>query len=704
MDHDRPSRRRYVLPALVAALILLSVGMVIWRVDLSPKVESDFFFSTDDPQLQASERIGELFPSRPQILITAAGEDVLAEDYLERLRALGDELKALDGIHSVQSLTHGPPSLQAVPGSPLWSRLLLGDSPNTSLLIATVEDGAGGGLVSQVEEIVDRRHSPAFALRVSGVPYVVELIRRHLERDLRVFSTAALLIFGLLIAVIYRSLRIVAGTLISCLGACAVTLTGLHLAGKSIGLLTANIVTIVFVLTLSHIVFLTANWRRETDPDAVARAVRVTFGASFWCMATTFLGFSSLLFVSAKPLRELGFAGAFGTAVAIAVAYGLYPAFLQPRGGGGEGRTGTARFPLRSGAGVVAGAAVVTVAAAFGLPRLDTDPDMLSYFEDGSDIRTGIELVDRNGGSSPLLIVVGAGEGQGEERLDVRPAVARLGKIQQAFDDDPAVGVSLSLPLLIAEARRVPVAFLLSDEQIVDLLDSDNFDHIARSFITPERTEALFFLRMHEGERREPRRAVLERLLGHVAAAGFEPRLVGGLYELQAQLGELVRRSLLAGLAGLLVLFLVIAVVVGRSPRTVLAMGSLVSVPILVLGLLGHLGRPLDVISSPAVNVAIALGIDSMIHLVLAVRRHRRAGDGETDAWRAARDELWQPIAGAMLILAAGFGIFGLSSFPPTQRFGLAVAGGTAAAAFMALFVLPWLATRGRPSGERPAE
>ncbi|MEE8522872.1 MAG: MMPL family transporter, partial [Thermoanaerobaculia bacterium] len=436
---------------------------------------------------------------------------------------------------------------------------------------------------------------------------------------------------------------------------------------------------------------------RETGPGAVSKAVRVTFSASFWCMATTLLGFSSLLFVSAKPLRELGFAGAFGAAVAIAVAYGLYPAFLRPLG---EGRGGgrTPRFPLRTGAGAVAAAAILTVVAAFGLPRLDTDPDMLSYFAAGSEIRTGIELVDENGGSSPLLIVaddggdVGGGEPGG--RLDSRSALERLARIQKAFDEDPAVGVSLSLPLLIAEARRVPVTFLLSDEKLVDLLDTENFDHIARSFITPDRTRTLFFLRMHEGERQESRRAVLERLKSRVTAEGFQPRLVGGLYELQAQLGELVRRSLLNGLAGLLVLFLVIAAVVGRSLATVLAMGSLVSVPILVLGVLGHLGRPLDVISSPAVNVAIALGIDSMIHLVLAVRRHRRAGDSDIHAWQAARDQLWQPIAGAMLILAAGFGIFGLSSFPPTQRFGLAVAGGTAAAAFMALFVLPWLATR----------
>ena len=89
--------------------------------------------------------------------------------------------------------------------------------------------------------------------------------------------------------------------------------------------------------------------------------------------------------------------------------------------------------------------------------------------------------------------------------------------------------------------------------------------------------------------------------------------------------------------------------------------------------------------------VAIALGIDSMIHLVAAVRRHR---DSQADPWRAARDELWQPITGAAIILAGGFGIFTLSSFPPTSRFGLAVALGTLAAAWSALVVLPRLARR----------
>ena len=71
MDRTHPTRT-WLLPAATLAAVLVSAATVFLRVDLSPKVESDFFFSTDDPQLQASRRIDELFPSAPQILITAS--------------------------------------------------------------------------------------------------------------------------------------------------------------------------------------------------------------------------------------------------------------------------------------------------------------------------------------------------------------------------------------------------------------------------------------------------------------------------------------------------------------------------------------------------------------------------------------------------------------------------------------------------------
>lgn len=698
---------RWIVAGLLGAAVLAAAWWVRYRVDLTPQVGADFFFASDDPALRAAAEIDRLFPARPQILIAATAEDLAAQETLDRIRQLTEALATLDGVASVQSLTRGPRRPEKVEDSPLWSRLLLvADNPRVTNLVVSVAADADPGLVPAVEAVVAEHERPSFRLEVSGVPYVVAHIRRQLRRDLEVFSLAALGVFGLMVLLIYRSWRIVAGTLISCVGASLITLSLLAAFGTGIGVLTANIVTIVFVLTLSHVVFLTANWRslpaERTASQAAAAAVSLTITPSFWCMVTTLLGFVSLLFANAQPLRELAMAGVVGTAVALIIAFGLYPAFLGSTVGGktagnGEMEGEKEGEEKEEGANArpprwrwVVIAALLCGGMAWGMPRIVTDPSLLAYFDADGEIYRGLRFIDHNGGSSPLDLVVGDPQGA---RLDNEEAILQLAQLQAALEGEPAVGLSLSLPVLIGEARQVPFAFFFTDAKLIDRLEGEDYDRVARSFITEDRTRARYFLRLREDGRAVSRQTILDSLAAHVAAAGLELEHMGGIYDLEAKLGALVASGLLRGLGALLFLFVFIAVVISRSARTTIAMAlSLAAVPVVLLGTFGWSGLPVDFISSPAANVAIALGIDAMIHLVTAVRRRRTAGASDVEAWALARAQLWRPILGAVLILAFGFGIFALSSFPPTRRFGLAVALGTLTAGAMALTVLPPLA------------
>lgn len=174
---------------------------------------------------------------------------------------------------------------------------------------------------------------------------------------------------------------------------------------------------------------------------------------------------------------------------------------------------------------------------------------------------------------------------------------------------------------------------------------------------------------------------------------GFKTVLVGGIYQLQGRLAQLVASSLVTGLFWLNVLFVVIAWIVARSIRSALAMiVSLTLVPLCMLGGIGWFRVPMDVISAPATNVCIGIAIDSMIHLVFGVRRAQRDGKKGWSAWIAARKEQWRGIVYSDVIIAAGFAIFILSDFPPTQRFGLVIVTGTIIDILANLFVLPLLA------------
>ena len=90
---------------------------------------------------------------------------------------------------------------------------------------------------------------------------------------------------------------------------------------------------------------------------------------------------------------------------------------------------------------------------------LNTDPSLLSYFSKKSDIHAGLQYIDKNGGSSPLVIVVNDQNGQ---TLDTNRIYQRLWELQQELELQPDVGTILSLPTLMAEGKRLPLSFFLN--------------------------------------------------------------------------------------------------------------------------------------------------------------------------------------------------------------------------------------------------
>src|SRR5205814_9620761 len=115
---------------------------------------------------------------------------------------------------------------------------------------------------------------------------------------------------------------------------------------------------------------------------------------------------------------------------------------------------------------------------------------------------------------------------------------------------------------------------------------------------------------------------------------------------------------------------------------------SLILVPLSMLGGIGWFHVPVDIISAPATNVCIGIAIDSMVHLVVGVRRAQRDGKKGWAAWVVGREEQWRGIVYSDVIFAAGFAIFVLSDFPPTQRIGLVVLAGCVGDILATLFVL----------------
>ncbi|MBZ0166568.1 MAG: MMPL family transporter, partial [Candidatus Omnitrophica bacterium] len=328
------------------------------------------------------------------------------------------------------------------------------------------------------------------------------------------------------------------------------------------------------------------------------------------------------------------------------------------------------------------------------LSDLDTDPSLLTFFHPEGEITEGLRFIDRNGGSSPLVLVL---KDQGEALMNEKTMYKRLWALQRDLEQQPDVGTVISLPTLLAEGKRRPFSFLLSSEKIISKLEEEQYSRIAQGFVSTDRRYGLFLLRMKEEGRSADRLQVIAGLEETVRRHHFVPHLLGGIYALQGHLSQHVASSLIYGLARLILVFSVIALFVSRSIRIALAMTVSISiVPVCILGLIGYYKIPLDTISAPAANVAIAMGIDAMIHMVHAYRRLERNKEHHLNDWLKVRRKLWEPVVTSMFIICSGFGIFFMSKFPPTQRFGAAIVFGTVIAAVTALFIFPLVAKRWR--------
>jgi len=674
------------------------LGLVAAFVDLKPVVEENFFFSTSDPGFGQSKKIERRFPSQPELILAVSSRDISSSRYLGRIQRLTREIQAIDAVSTVKSLTAGPKSFEDGLASPFWNRLLIAKDRKSSNVIVFTEAGDTEKLIRHLERIVHELDERDFRIHIAGTPYVVEMLRRSLVHDFRYFSLTAVVLFGLTMAAMFRSIRVFLGMLVTCTNAVLLTLLLQSAFGKKIGILTVNLGTIVFIVALSHLVYMTFNWQTlanrigKESRDLAAAARRMTFPASFWSMICASLGFGSLLIVQAKPLRELGFGGVLGTLVALICAYVMYPPFLRwavPRKSKLVEAEPSHAFWSRRFVPLSLAVILVSAGLGFGLKRVNTDPSLLDYFKPHQELRDGLEYVDHNGGCNPLTLVVSAADGS---KLNTDAAYQKMWTLHGALENYKDVGTVISLPTLLAEGDRTPFSFFLSYEKMMEIMEQPKYARVAKSFVTEDRTQAVFLLRMVEARRSKYRVDVVDDLRSVARKHGFKTPLVGGIYYLQGRLAQLVASSLVTGLFWLNVLFIGIAWIVARSVRGAVAMiVSLTLVPLCMLGGIGWLHVPMDVISAPATNVCIGIAIDSMIHLVFGVRRAQRDGKKGWAAWVAGREEQWRGIVYSDVIFAAGFAIFVLSEFPPTQRFGLVVLAGCVIDILANLFVLPLL-------------
>ncbi len=551
------------------------------------------------------------------------------------------------------------------------------------------------------------------SLRGRGlVPYVTGTIVSnsqtgyYLSHDLTRLLILTVLIIVLCYAAGFRRFRGVIFPLVSVAFGTIWMAGFMGIMGFSLSLISVVAPPLILIFGNEYNIYATSELMRipreeGTAPGWIERASRNISKPLIMAFLSTVVGFLSLCVTDIRQTREFAITASFGSLACAFLALFFLPAihtFLRPlprRAPGKKGfqtaMKGVARFSFRHPVVVLSVLAAVVVLFAVTWRLLIFNTDTSSYYpQNDRVIRDTYAIYAKAGGYDTISVSFDAPSGATGYFLDTA-ALTRVETAERALRALPDISYALSLPdllrsiniaatgtdalptnkaivtmfsrLLTAAGGSSPSAAILAN------LTNRDFTRLTVSFRVYNSATGHF---MDEARFRTIL-ASMHRILD-ANPTGATPVVWGDMIRILS-FADSLRRSLFISMTISVVSILALTMLVFRSllyglyPLVPLAAGLLLNFSFMAL-----FGIPLDMTTIMVSNIAIGVGVDSAIYLVIQYRRElARSPRDPSEALQRTLAIMGQPILLSSLSIVAGLLVFLTASFRPVLYFGLLV-------------------------------
>lgn len=601
-------------------------------------------------------------------------------------------------------------------------------------------------LIVKVRDILNRYRDES-TIFLGGVPMIAADMIDYVRGDIRSFGIGVGLFIIVLLAVSFRRVHWVIVPSVIC-AVVSIVMTGfLGLMDWRVTIVSSNFISLLLIITLSLSIHLIVRHRElhSEQPDRPQRellgdTLHSKFKPSLFTALTTMVSFASLIVSDIRPVMDFGLMMTWGVLFAFLLTFLLFPAALvkwapgkPPR----EGRDITARFNLGLAAAVERAPgltwisfAMLLVVGVVGISRLTVENRFIDYFHESTEIYQGMLEIDRElGGTTPVDIIIDAPQSYYEEQAylaemadedddylaDLDGGLSgssywynsfrqdEIHAIHDYLDTLPQTGKVLSLSTSLRLAQQINDDEPLGNFEMAvvhrllpDEVKSAMFD----PYMAPDGNQLRFAVRVVDSDPSLRRDALLKQIRRDlVDEVGLLPEQVNltGMMVLynnvmqslfESQLNTLVVVFLAISFMFLLLFSSVKMALIGVLPTLVAA--------VLVLGLMGWMGIPLDIMTITIAAITIGIGVHDTIHY-----SHRFKSEVETDGYAQAVRSTHTSVGRAMvyttIVVALGFSILALSNFVPTVYFGLFTGAAMLIALVSNLTLLPLLLSKIKP-------
>ncbi|MCP4766505.1 MAG: MMPL family transporter, partial [Gammaproteobacteria bacterium] len=562
--------------------------------------------------------------------------------------------------------------------------------------------------IVDVRRIMDGHRGEA-TLYLGGVPMIASDSIQFIRSDLKVFGIGVVAFIVIILAFSFKSLRWVILPLAVCVVSAMSMVGYLGWAHWSVTVVSSNFISLLLIITLSLIIHLVVRYRELSaiKPEAsqyelVSETIASKFSPSFYTAITTMVAFGSLLVSGIRPVIDFGWMMVIGITVSFILAFTLFPAALMllPRLEGRAGRDLTGRVTAaianfiqhrtRTTLLIFVGLIVVAIS---GVPRLSVENRFIDYYKESTEIYQGMTLIDtRLGGTTPMDVIIDAPRDEmiQEEDLFVdgditsnsywfnRDGLREVARIHQYLDELPETGKVLSVHTGMQLLESLNDDKPYSDFKLAVVykrLPEAVRQSLIAPYLSADGNQLRFSIRLYESDKNLRRQELLDKIYYDLTGNyDLDPEQVtiSGMAVLYNNLLQSLFRSQILTLGAVFGAILLMFFVLFRSLRLALAaiVPNIISAG-LILGLMGWIGIPLDIMTITIAAISIGIGVDDSIHYI-----HRFRGEFLQDGnfWMAIR-RCHNSIARAMyytsVTVVLGFSILALSNFIPTIYFGV---------------------------------
>ncbi len=605
--------------------------------------------------------------------------------------------------------------------------------------------------ITTVRGILDG-HRDMAEIHLGGVPMITSDMIDYVRNDIRVFGLGVGLFLVGLLAVAFKRVRWVLIPMAICVAAAIGMLGYLGFAEWRVTVVSSNFISLMLITALALTVHLMVRYFElqaehpgREQRELVKETMESKFLPSLYTALTTQVAFASLIVSGIRPVIDFGWMMVAGVGLAFVLCFLMFPALAvwQRNDAPVFRRHDVTASITRSLAHVIERFRAPTlivyvllfVLGVAGLFRLTVENRFIDYFKDSTEIYQGMLLIDRKlGGTTPLDVIIDPDASfrafmaeQADAEAEPDPLFAEeesagisgesywfnmfqlpeADRIHQYLDALPETGKVLSISTTMAL-----LTMLNGDEPLDNLslavmhkrLPDDIRDALFKPYMSEDGNQLRFAIRVIDSDPNLKRDELIKRIRSDlVGTLGLEEEQVhlSGMLVLYNNVLQSLFRSQILTLSMVFVAIMAMLLVLFRDWKLA-AIGVVPTVlaAILILGIMGWLGIPLDIMTITIAAITIGIGVDNTIHYVHRVREEFEQDRSYWGAVRRSHGSVGRAIYYTSVTVTLGFSILVLSNFIPTIYFGVLTGLAMLIALIANLTLLPLLIVSFKPLGK----